>query len=421
MWTRRSFLLTPLPLMAQTALAGERLRVLVSTDAGGTDPDDLQSLVHLLLYADVLDLEGILSSPYGPGRLHHILHVIDHYQQDFPRLHARFPRYPTPDTLRALCHQGATEDPGPTGTARPTPGSQWLIQCARRPDPRPLYVLVWGGLEDLAQALHDAPDILPKLRVYFIGGPNKMWSVNAYNYVHEHHPALWMIENNSTYRGWFVGGNQVGEWGNRAFTEAHAAGRGALGDYFASILKATIKMGDSPSVGYLLHGNPADPAQPGWGGRFVRLWPGRKTVFPGLTTAADQAEVFGVVEFTIPIPERFPPGHDTRMLVDNRIPAPAFIDGRVLRFRFSPRDAKIWPYVIESLYPPFHGQTGAFTATPPPRERTRQPDPGHPNWWIDDPDPAAAEGIHPGAKHVNLWRTEFLKDFAARLERCQPI
>jgi hypothetical protein len=247
-----------------------------------------------------------------------------------------------------------------------------------------------------------------------------MWSVNAYNYVHEHHPQLWMIENNATYRGWFVGGNQDGEWGNRAFTEAHAAGRGALGDYFASILKATIKMGDSPSVGYLLRGTPANPTQPGWGGRFVRLWPGRKTVFPGRTTAADQAEVFGVVEFTVPLPERLPPGHDTRMLIDNRIPAPAFADGRVLRFRFSPRDAKLWPYVIESRYPPLNGQTGAFTAVPPPPERTRQSDSGHPNWWIDDPDPAAAEGIHPGARHINRWRTEILKDFAARLGRCQP-
>ena len=34
------------------ALAGHRYRVLVSTDIGGTDPDDFQSMVHLLVYAD---------------------------------------------------------------------------------------------------------------------------------------------------------------------------------------------------------------------------------------------------------------------------------------------------------------------------------------------------------------------------------
>ena len=149
-------------------------------------------------------------------------------------------------------------------------------------------MLVWGGIDDLAQALHDAPDILPKLRVYFIGGPNKMWSVDAYNYIEQKHPALWMIEANATYRGWFTGGNQAGEWDNKAFTPAHIAGRGALGDFFATQLDGTIKMGDSPSVGYLLHGTPDDPSQPGWGGSFVRIWDGRKTVFDRLTTPADQ-------------------------------------------------------------------------------------------------------------------------------------
>ncbi|MFN8003416.1 MAG: DUF1593 domain-containing protein [Acidobacteriota bacterium] len=132
--------------------------------------------------------------------------------------------------------------------------------CAPQ-DARPLYVLVWGGIEDLAQALHDAPDILPKLRVYWIGGPNKMWSVDAYNYIEQNHPKLWMIEANATYRGWFVGGNQAGEWGNKEFVAAHIAGRGALGEFFNTQLKGVIKMGDSPSVGWLLHGKPGDPTQ----------------------------------------------------------------------------------------------------------------------------------------------------------------
>ena len=119
-----------------------------------------------------------------------------------------------------------------SGFGEPTEGSEWIIECARRDDPRPLHVLVWGGIEDLAQALHDAPDILPKLRVYFIGGPNKKWSVDAYNYVEQNHPKLWMIEANATYRGWFVGGNQKGEWSNKGFVAAHVAGHGALGDFF---------------------------------------------------------------------------------------------------------------------------------------------------------------------------------------------
>jgi hypothetical protein len=90
--------------------------------------------------------------------------------------------------LRRVAKQGAIDAAAGSGVGHATEGSEWIVTCARRPDPRPLWVLVWGGIEDLAQALHDAPDILPKLRVYFIGGPNKMWSVDAYDYVEPHHP-----------------------------------------------------------------------------------------------------------------------------------------------------------------------------------------------------------------------------------------
>jgi hypothetical protein len=239
MTSRRRALLLTLPLIAGTlraapdggALAGNRPRVIVSSDIGGTDPDDFQSIVHFLLYADVFDVEGIVSSPYGPGRREHILQVIDHYARDYANLKTHSRKYPEPDALRAIAKQGALESPGRAGVGKSTEGSDWIVLCARRADPRPLYVLVWGGIEDLAQALHDAPDILPKLRIYFIGGPNKMWSVDAYKYIEEHHPKLWMIEANTTYRGWFTGGNQSGEWGNTPFVAAHVAGHGALGDF----------------------------------------------------------------------------------------------------------------------------------------------------------------------------------------------
>ena len=147
------------------ALAGVRHRVLVSTDIGGTDPDDFQSMVHLLVYADILDIQGLISSPYGVGRKAEILKVIDCYAKDYAYLQTYSDNYPTPDTLRAMTKQGAVENPGWAGVGQSTEGSDWIIQCARRDHPRPVHVLIWGGIEDLAQALYDAPDILPKLRV----------------------------------------------------------------------------------------------------------------------------------------------------------------------------------------------------------------------------------------------------------------
>src|ERR1043165_1330391 len=82
--------------------AEPRHRVLVSTDIGGTDPDDFQSLVHFLLYADLFDIEGLVSSPFGPGRKQHILEVIDEYEKDFTNLKTWSARYPAPDALRAM-------------------------------------------------------------------------------------------------------------------------------------------------------------------------------------------------------------------------------------------------------------------------------------------------------------------------------
>lgn len=400
------------------ALTGVRHRLLVSSDIGGTDPDDVQSMVHLLAYADSFDLEGLISSPYGPGSKKHILKVIGAYEQDFASLKSYSDSYPTPDELRSICKQGAIEKPDASGFGNASEGSEWIVKCARQDDSRPLNVLVWGGIEDVAQALHDAPDILPKLCVYFIGGPNKKWSVDAYNYIERTHPKLWIIEANATYRGWFVGGIQSGEWSNKAFVSTHIAGHGELGKVFLDA-KGDLKMGDTPSVARLLHGVCLDPTKPSWGGKYVPIWDDRKTVFDRLTTEADSVEVFGVTEFALPLPIGYLARNHTEMIFNSGVPTSSgVIDGDVLRFRFSPRDAKVWSYVIKSDFAKLDGQSGKFNAVPPPFSKMARRSAVHPNWWIDDPDPAAVEGVHPGARSVSQWRQDFLHDFAERMDRC---
>ncbi len=406
--------------LAPALAAPERPRVLVSTDIGGTDPDDFQSMVHLLLYADVLDLEGLVSSPFGPGRKEHILEVIAAYERDFSRLRQHSDRYPSPDALRALTKQGETEVAPYAGVRRSTEGSEWIVRCARRPDPRPLHVLVWGGIEDLAQALHDAPDIRSKLRVYFIGGPNKKWSPDAYHYVATHHPDLWIIESNATYRGWFTGGNQDGEWGNAAFVQRHVAGRGALGDYFAHQLEGVIKMGDTPSVAWLLRGDPAQPFQPGWGGRYVRAWTRPYVRFDRITTAEDRMEHFGILELVLPLGAGAPSEPVAHLVIENQALVGHFDGEGAVRFRFSPKDAKTYRYTLRSNAPALDGLTGAITAVSPSPDLALQPDPARPQWWTDDPSPELAEGVHHGARTVSRWREAFLRDFAGRLDRCRP-
>ena len=402
-----------------------RHRVIVSTDIGGTDFDDFQSLVHLLVYADSLDLEGLLSSPYGGGRKAQILKIIDCYERDYPNLKSHSEKYPTPEALRAITKQGALETAGHAGFAAPSEGSEWIVRCARRDDPRPLYVLIWGGIDDLAQALHDAPDILPKLRVYFIGGPNKKWSVDAYHYIATHHRNLWIIEANDTYFGWFVGGDQSGDLGNDAFVAAHVAGHGALGEFFANDIhfdarkRTTLKMGDTPSVGWLLHGTPEDPRQPGWGGQFVRAWTRPHRVFDRLTTSADHIEEFGVFELALPPGDRTAGPIEARLQIENQS-LPGTVDAQgVLRFRFSPKEAKEYRYTIRANTPALDGRSGALTSVRPPADAAQHPAADLPNWWTDDPAPALAEGTHLGARTVSRWREEFLRDFAARMRRCQ--
>lgn len=245
----------------------ERHRVIVSTDAGGSDNDDYQSMVHFLLYADVLAVEGLVSSPPGAGRAENLHEVIDAYERDFPNLERNAFGYPKPATLRTLVKQGAT-DPGPAqGFSKPTEGSKWIAERAQAPDPRPLYVLVWGSITDVAQAVHDSPGIKSKLRVYSIGSWNTKMDPAARDYLYASHPDLWWVEADTTFRGMYIGGNQQGDLGNRSFLESHVRGHGALGEFLVKKLDA-IKMGDTPSVLYLLRGDPGEPTDPHWGGSF---------------------------------------------------------------------------------------------------------------------------------------------------------
>jgi hypothetical protein len=398
-----------------------RPRVIVSTDIGGTDFDDFQSLVHLLVTADAIDLEGMIASPWGEARHRrdNLLKIISVYEKDYPQLRTWSDRYPTPAALRMIAKQGGSDSADLRGWGERTEGSDWIIQCARRKDPRPLWLLVWGGIDDLAQALHDDPSIKEHLRVYWIGGPNKKWSTTAYDYIAREHPDLWIIESNSTYRGFFTGGNQDGSLGNAEFVTTRVKGHGALGDYFTSIAPQ-VKMGDSPSLTYVLGTDPENPAAGNnWGGRYVRAWDRPRVTFTSPPTAADVVETFAIIELVYAPASPAPAGTKATLVVDRQeFTGFAAADG-TWRFLFSPKEAKSWTYVIRSTHPALDGQTGAFTSRLPAADRAQSPSPRYPHWWTDDPAPEFSEGPHQGAKTVNRWRQDFLGDFALRLEHCR--
>lgn len=395
-----------------------KYRVIISTDIGGTDPDDFQSMVHLFFYADTLEIEGLISSPFGPGRKEHILQVINEYEKDYPNLKTYSGKYPSPDSLRSITKQGAIDVAGYAGFDKPTEGSEWIVKCARKKDSRPLFVLVWGGIEDLAQALHDAPDILPKLRVYYIGGPNKKWTPDAYQYIADNFPELWIIESNATYRGWFTGRNQEGEWSNTGFPEKYIKNNGAMSSFFMTQLGGTIKMGDTPSLAWLLNSpNPEDPTLPNWGGQYVKAWERPYYLFDKLPSTSDSIQEFSILEIALSLKENLPEKPEARLYVENQALSGYFLGDGKVRFRFSPKSAKKFSFKIESNIKSLDGKTGSITAYIPPAKLANYPSSKYPNWWTDNPNPEFAEGEHIGAKTVNQWREEFLKDFAKRLKR----
>jgi hypothetical protein len=156
-------------------------RLVVLTDVEN-EPDDTQSLVRLLLYANDIELRGLVAttSVHMKQGVHpeSIKALIQRYAQVLPRLRQHDHAYPDAAQLLARVAPG---QPGyglqAIGDGRDTPGSQLLLRELERPDPRPLWVSVWGGANTLAQALHDLRRMRPKevadaavsrLRVYTI-------------------------------------------------------------------------------------------------------------------------------------------------------------------------------------------------------------------------------------------------------------
>ena len=290
--------------MASNNITKSTYRVLVSTDLGG-DPDDIQSLIHLLHYSDILKVEGILSTT-GPGstpKAGLIREWVQRVDLDFLRAEG-FTGLLSETEVLSVVKQGATKAGAPRQDAG-TEGSRWLVECANAPDPqglnRPLWVLVWGSLTDVAQALYDDPGIAAKIRIYYIGSSNTMNDPESRDYVYEglrdRWPNLWWIENGilprfsrDTFRGYYLGGDQTDEWGKAAFIEQVIRGQGTnhnnlfgemLGDAFpvATWPEGVLKEGDSPSFMYLLSpilggvGNVNDPTVISWGGQFQRPYP----------------------------------------------------------------------------------------------------------------------------------------------------
>lgn len=77
-------------------------RLIVTTDLGGTDPDDTQSLIHLLLCSNTVDIEGLVSSQVWidtPDKADKIREVVKQFGPVLPRLKKHAAGYPDENYL----------------------------------------------------------------------------------------------------------------------------------------------------------------------------------------------------------------------------------------------------------------------------------------------------------------------------------
>lgn len=399
-----------------------RPRVLISTDVGGTDPDDNQSMIHLLMYNEAFRIEGLVSSPsFGEGNKEEILHAIDLYEQDLPKLQKHVDGLATPDYLRSVTKQGRKGAAPFTGYSSPTEGSEWIIKCAKEESPEPLWILGWGGLEDIAQALHDAPEIQTQIRVYWIGGPNKKWSANAYSYIAANFPDLWFIECNSSYYGFFSNNNAPDSINPSNYYDRCIAGAGNLGKDFKNYYNGEIKMGDSPSLFYLMNGNPNDPTGESWGGSFEKITYSPRLVFNRTSTLSDTVAFCSVLEFHLKGPEaaispdsicfwmEVPYGKTVQ-----KWPGYYLGNGDYV-IRYVPKKAETLHYSFSSPIAALNGLEGTVVVD------NLWPGNRHPtdyalgdNWYSDKADKTLYDGKIQGGQTIGKWRSDILNDWATR-------
>ena len=392
-------------------------RILISTDIGGTDPDDNQSMAHLLMFGEQFEIEGLVSSPsFGPGSKREILRMIDLYEKDLLKLQQHISNYPTPDYLRRITKEGRKSLHPYRGYAQATEGSDWIVKCARKESDQPLWVLVWGGLEDLAQALHDAPDIQHRIRVYWIGGPNKKWSVNSYAYIADHFPDLWLIENNSSYRGITTNPKLSGKY-NKGYYDSYIRGAGELGKDFIKYYDGIVKMGDTPSLLYMMDGDPNDPSKESWGGSFERIRQSPRTIFTRTTTVRDTVPVYSVVEFQWkgPIVDKTSDTPCFTFHIDKQDWDGYYLGEGIYGVRYAPKSPATLKYTVSSEIQALNGKTGTIVVDEMwPGKASKDNYKLGNQWFTDKTDSHFFSGIWQGYKTVEKWRIDVLTEWAER-------
>jgi hypothetical protein len=257
----------------------------------------MQSMVRFLLYANEFDIEGLIASA-GTLAMHankkNILDVIDRYEMVQGNLKKHDAKYPSADYLRSVTYEGLGRNHGLKikwgynkqpytkiiGKGLDSEASNAIIAAADKPDPRPLWIGVWGGPREVAQAIWNVKQtrseeelnaFISKLRVYLIA-----YQDASHGWLLKEFPNLFIIDSRTTH--WGMGGGGKDPISDLAWVNEHIRNNhGPLCEVYPheGIGCKGVCEGDTPTYLYLISVNrgindPDDPTQPSWGGQFKR-------------------------------------------------------------------------------------------------------------------------------------------------------
>ena len=303
-----TILLIALSVALSTQAKEWKPRLVVCTDIAPADvePDDMESMVRLMTYADLFEIEALITSvgwncdPYPTEWAQYLNEVIDAYEKDLPNLMKRTKQiaflplnkenarqltgyWPSAEYMRSRAVMGS-QNGGirAIGEGNDSPGSELLIRLADEDDPRPIYVAAWGGANTLAQAIwkvqqtrsaEELKRFVRKFRIYTITDQDMAYN-NRMNRSYSSHMWLRREFADDLQFVWDEGTWQEQcELGKRNWLE-HAEriqGKGALGKVYPDY-KWGVE-GDTPSFLYVMPNglnDPDDPLQAGWAGYHER-------------------------------------------------------------------------------------------------------------------------------------------------------
>lgn len=275
-----------------------------------SDPDDVQSMVRFLLYTNELDVEGLVASAgtfANVAKKQNILDILALYAKVHPRLILHDPRFPTADRLKSMTWEGRSgawgwPSVGTTGkplteilgTGKDSEASDQIIRVVDSPDTRPVWICVWGGSREPAQALWkvsqtrtlaELKKFVRKIRLYLIAKQD-----STADWLLENFPDLFIILSEKNYMGmfWSMSGSDSSQ-ANLDWTTKHIrSSRGPLGAAYPRSgwdpEFPGVWEGDSPSFLHLISGlrgvnDPEKPEQAGWGGQFQKPNPAKNHWF----------------------------------------------------------------------------------------------------------------------------------------------